>query len=205
MTNQYNAQSTLPTQCNYIGGNYVNNLSGDTFVTRHPGNDHVICEIETAGQPEVDQAVAAARSAFDSWSQTPAAERGKILRRAADLLRERNAEIAGLETLDTGKPIAETSVVDVITGAMSIMPITLLLLGGLATLQTATIVAGAPLLIVALLLCISMVKAANFDLRYQPDYKRQEIHIEEFPEEDPWTDEGSWDLEDHNQDRDRPD
>ena len=89
-------------------------------------------------------------------------------------------------------------------GAMSIMPISLLLLGGLATLQTASIVAGAPLLIVALLLCISIVKAANFDLRYQPDYERHEIHIEEFPEEDPWTDEGSWNLEDHNQNDDSP-
>ena len=90
-------------------------------------------------------------------------------------------------------------------GAMSIMPITLLLLGGLATLQTATIVASVPLLIVALLLCISMVKIANFDLRYQPDYERHEIQIEEFPREDPWTDEGSWDLEDHDQNRERPD
>ena len=86
-------------------------------------------------------------------------------------------------------------------GAMSIMPISLLLLGGLATLQTASIVAGAPLLIVALLLCISIVKAANFDLRYQPDYERHEIHIDEFPEEDPWTDDGSWNLEDHQPER----
>ncbi|MCZ6517198.1 MAG: BCCT family transporter [Gammaproteobacteria bacterium] len=79
--------------------------------------------------------------------------------------------------------------------ALSIMPIALLLLGGLATLQAASIVAGTPLLIVALLLCIAMVKAARFDLRYQPDYARDEIHIEEFPDEDPWSDEGSWDTE----------
>lgn len=76
--------------------------------------------------------------------------------------------------------------------ALSFMPITLLLLGGLETLQTASIVGGAPLLIVALLLCISTVKAARFDLRYQPDYENHEIHIDEFPDEDPWTDEGSW-------------
>lgn len=90
-------------------------------------------------------------------------------------------------------------------GAMSIMPISLLLLGGLATLQTASIVAGAPLLIVALLLCISIVKAANFDLRYQPNYVRHEIHVDEFPEEDPWTAEGSWNLDDHRQDDDSQD
>lgn len=77
--------------------------------------------------------------------------------------------------------------------ALSFMPIALLILGGLETLQTASIVGGAPLLIVALLLCISVVKAARFDLRYQPDYERHEIHIDEFPDDDPWTDEGSWD------------
>jgi len=86
--------------------------------------------------------------------------------------------------------------------AMSLMPIALLILGGLETLQTASIVGGAPLLIVALLLCIAIVKAANFDLRYQPDYDRHEIHVDQFPEDDPWSEEGSWDLDDHG-DRDR--
>lgn len=117
MANKYDALSTLPTQQSYVAGEYVGNISGETFVTRHPGNDHVICEVEQAGRPEVDKAVAAALTAFDSWSQTPAAERGRILRRAAEILRERNAELAELETLDTGKPIAETSAVDVSTGA----------------------------------------------------------------------------------------
>ena len=117
MANHYNAQSTLPTQQSYVAGEYLANGSGETFETRHPGNDRVICEVEKAGLPEVDKAVAAAKSAFESWSQVPAAERGEILRRAARILRERNGELAELETLDTGKPIAETSVVDVVTGA----------------------------------------------------------------------------------------
>ena len=77
--------------------------------------------------------------------------------------------------------------------ALSVMPIALLLLGGLETLQTASIVGGAPLLPVALLLCISVVKAARYDLRYQPDYSAPEIHVQEFPDEDPWTEAGSWD------------
>jgi BCCT family betaine/carnitine transporter len=76
--------------------------------------------------------------------------------------------------------------------ALSIMPITLLLLGGLETLQTASIVGGAPLLPVALLLCISVVKAARYDLRYQPDYSSPDIHLQEFPDEDPWTEAGTW-------------
>jgi betaine-aldehyde dehydrogenase len=111
------AGTTLPKQLSYIGGAYVRNQSGATFVTRHPGNDQPICEVETAGEPEVNAAVAAARAAFEGWSTTRAVERGKILRRAAKLLRERNDELAALETLDTGKPIAETSVVDIATGA----------------------------------------------------------------------------------------
>ena len=119
MTNQkeYCADTTLPKQKNYIGGEYTSNQSGDTFVTRHPGNDSPICEVETAGEPEINNAVAAALGAYKTWSQTPAAERGAILRRAAGLLRERNQELAELETLDTGKPIAETSAVDILTGA----------------------------------------------------------------------------------------
>jgi betaine-aldehyde dehydrogenase len=113
----YDAQTTLPIQRSFVNGDYVGTTSGNTFVTRHPGNDQVICEIEEAGAVEVNAAVAAAHTAFDSWSRTTAAERGNILRRAAALLRERNNELAELETLDTGKPIAETSVVDIITGA----------------------------------------------------------------------------------------
>ncbi len=117
MANRYDAKSTLPTQQSYIAGDYFFNAGGETFETRHPGNDRVICEVETAGQREVDAAVTAATAAFEPWSRTPAAERGEILRRAAKILRERNTELAELETLDTGKPIAETSVVDIITGA----------------------------------------------------------------------------------------
>ncbi len=117
LPNKYGPKTTLPTQRSYVRGAYLASTSGKTFVTRHPGNENVICEVEEAGKREVDEAVAAARAAFESWSQTPAAERGDILRRAATILRERNGELAELETLDTGKPIAETSAVDIITGA----------------------------------------------------------------------------------------
>ncbi|MDO6815565.1 BCCT family transporter [Cobetia amphilecti] len=78
--------------------------------------------------------------------------------------------------------------------ALSFMPIVLMFIGGLETLQTASIIGGVPLLAVALMLCISIVRAAHYDLRYQPDYTVKEINIEEFPADDPWTEEGSWDL-----------
>lgn len=79
--------------------------------------------------------------------------------------------------------------------ALSFMPIALLILGGLETLQTASIVGGAPLLIVALLLCVSIVKVARYDLRNQATGGGGgggDIHIKVLPEHDPWTASGSW-------------
>ncbi len=61
------ADTTLPTQKSYINGEYVSNQDGATFETRHPGNDKQICEIEVAGQHEVDGAVKAASEAFEAW------------------------------------------------------------------------------------------------------------------------------------------
>ena len=112
----YHQQSTLERQRSFVNGRFVSSNSGATFQTQHPGTGHVICDVEVADPALVDAAVAAAEQAFIAWSQTPAAERGAILRRAAVLLRERNQELAELETLDTGKAIQETSAVDVISG-----------------------------------------------------------------------------------------
>lgn len=101
---------------NWIGGRAVPG-SGAVFTTVNPATGEVLAEVETAEQAQVDQAVAAAARAQVAWAETPGAARARILRRAADLLRERNDELARLETLDTGKPIQETSVVDAISGA----------------------------------------------------------------------------------------
>ena len=65
----------------------------------------------------METAVRAARAAQPAWAALSGTERGRILRRAADLLRARNDELAELETRDTGKPIQETRVVDVVSGA----------------------------------------------------------------------------------------
>ena len=115
-TSYYGPDSQLGQQRCYINGRHHKNASGVTFETRYPGTGRVICQVEESGQAEVDAAVQAAKAAFESWSTTPAAERGRILRRAAAMLRARNEQLSQLETLDTGKAIQETSVVDVITG-----------------------------------------------------------------------------------------
>lgn len=69
---------------------------------------------------------------------------------------------------------------------LCLMPAVLMFLGGLSTLQTASIFAGAPLIIIMGLLMVSTIKAARYDLHYQPDYSLNTIHIEELPETAPW-------------------
>ncbi len=74
--------------------------------------------------------------------------------------------------------------------ALSFMPSVLMFMGGLATLQTAAIVGGLPLLVIAAMLMVSGVKAATTDLSHQEGYVDPVINIEEFPEVDPWSREG---------------
>lgn len=112
----YDANSKLPLQKSYVDGQYLANQSGDTFATHYPGNGQKICDVEIAGSTEVDAAVASAKAAFEAWAATPALERGDILRRACAILKERNQELAELETLDTGKVISETNTVDILSG-----------------------------------------------------------------------------------------
>ncbi|HTR16111.1 MAG TPA: betaine-aldehyde dehydrogenase [Acetobacteraceae bacterium] len=100
----------------YIGGRSVD-AHGDLFETIDPATGEVIAQVQAANAADVDAAVAAARRGQTIWAAMTGAERGRILRRAADKLREHNAELAEIETRDTGKPIQETSVVDILSGA----------------------------------------------------------------------------------------
>ncbi|UKY39091.1 betaine-aldehyde dehydrogenase [Pantoea dispersa] len=101
----------------YIDGQYVAAAAGDTFQTINPANGEVLAEVHEAAQADVDRAVAAAQKGQKIWAAMTAMERSRILRRAVDILRERNDELAALETLDTGKPLSETQAVDIVTGA----------------------------------------------------------------------------------------
>ncbi|BBM03457.1 BCCT family transporter [Microbulbifer sp. GL-2] len=71
--------------------------------------------------------------------------------------------------------------------ALAVMPVTLMFLGGLEALQAASIIAGVPLLLIAPLLCISMVKVARHDLCSYPLLVEKEIVLEEVSAEDPWS------------------
>lgn len=94
--------------------------AADSFDTINPATGEVLATIRIDGQAEVDKAVGRAAEAQKKWARTSGVERGRILNRAAQLLVERNEDLARLETQDTGKPIQETIAVDVLSGADAI-------------------------------------------------------------------------------------
>jgi betaine-aldehyde dehydrogenase len=91
--------------------------AGERFASINPATGEVLGYVTAAGAAQVNAAVRAAQKAQAGWGGMTGTERARVLRRAADLLRSRNQELAELETRDTGKPIQETRVVDVASGA----------------------------------------------------------------------------------------
>jgi betaine-aldehyde dehydrogenase len=91
--------------------------AAERIASINPATGALLGHVAVAGPSEVNAAVRAAQAGQALWGVMPGAERARILRRAAQYLRARNQELAELETRDTGKPIQETSVVDVISGA----------------------------------------------------------------------------------------
>ncbi len=106
-----------PTASHFIAGAYVDDPAGAEIVSRYPATGEVIARLNAATAATVDRAVAAATEAQKAWAALPGRERGRILRKAADILRERNRELSVLETLDTGKALQETLVADAASGA----------------------------------------------------------------------------------------
>ena len=102
-----------------IGGELVKPASGATYASINPADESVICQVPEAGIIEADQAVAAAREAFDDgrWSGLPPAKRSRVLRKLADLVRKHTAELARLETLDVGKTDFDAAVIEIPTVA----------------------------------------------------------------------------------------
>jgi betaine-aldehyde dehydrogenase len=91
--------------------------AGAQFASINPATGQILGFVTSAGAPQINAAVLAAKRAQPGWAAMSGAARGRILHRAAEILRSRNQELAELETRDTGKPIQETSVVDVASGA----------------------------------------------------------------------------------------
>jgi aldehyde dehydrogenase (NAD+) len=97
----------------FVGGEFVEG-HGEPFKTINPADESVLADIACADESDVDRAVQAARTAYDTvWGPMPGAERAKYLYRIARIIQERSRELAVLESIDNGKPIRESRDVDV--------------------------------------------------------------------------------------------
>jgi gamma-glutamyl-gamma-aminobutyraldehyde dehydrogenase len=93
----------------FIGGDFVDAADGATFDSLAPATGEVIAQIAAGGEADVDRAVAAARTAFESgsWSALAPGDRKIVLLRLADLIEAEAAELALLESIDAGKPVTD--------------------------------------------------------------------------------------------------
>lgn len=108
--------NTNGTIASFIDGRTVHG-GGERFETLNPATGQRIAFVHEALAADVDVGVASAQRGFEQWSALTGAERGRVLQRAARLLRARNDELAALEVQDSGKPLQEALVVDVQSGA----------------------------------------------------------------------------------------
>jgi len=97
----------------YIGGEFVDGLAGGTIEVINPADGTVLALVAEARAEDIDRAVQAAQQAFPGWAATPAADRGRLLLALADAIEANAADLARLESLDTGHPIRDTSRLDV--------------------------------------------------------------------------------------------
>lgn len=109
--------STQPIESHFIDGRYVEDISGARFDVIYPASGAVIAQIHAGTDHIIEQALGAAQAAQQDWAARSGTERGRVLRRAADLIRARNRELSVLETHDTGKPLSETLYADATSGA----------------------------------------------------------------------------------------
>lgn len=98
-----------------IDGKFVGAASGKTFPVYNPATGEVVTHVPEAEAQDVDQAVRAARRAFDdsAWSRMTPSERGRLLWKLADLIEAHLEEFAEIESIDNGKPLSVARVADV--------------------------------------------------------------------------------------------
>ena len=99
----------------YINGQWVDSKSGKTFDVEDPATGKKIATCSAGGEEDINLAVSAARKCFDSgkWGKVPPNEKGKIIWKIAELIDEHTEELAQLESLDNGKPVAIAAGADV--------------------------------------------------------------------------------------------
>lgn len=108
---------TQPAASHFIDGAYVEDKAGDPIEVIYPATGAVIASLHAATPAVVEAALASAARAQRDWAALRGVERGRVLRRAADMIRDRNHDLSVLETMDTGKPLSETLVADATSAA----------------------------------------------------------------------------------------
>ena len=109
-----------PPGSHFIAGEYIEDAEGTPLVSTFPATGEVIARLHAATPAIVERALASAAAAKAQWAAMTGTERGRILRRAAEIMRDRNRDLSILETMDTGKPLQETLVADATSGADSL-------------------------------------------------------------------------------------
>lgn len=97
----------------FINGEWVNSSNGVMVKTYAPYNNELLSEFPDASESDVDLAVKSAKEAFKTWRKTTVKERARILNKIADIIDENKDLLATVETMDNGKPIRETKLVDI--------------------------------------------------------------------------------------------
>ena len=97
----------------FIDGKWVDAESGKTFTTPNPATGNTLAEVAEGDKADIDKAVEAARRAFEgAWSKVSARDRGRMMYKLSQLIEAKIPELAAIETSDNGKPIKETTYVD---------------------------------------------------------------------------------------------
>ena len=110
-------RNAQPKGSHFIDGAYVDDTAGREIPCVYAATGETVATLHAATPAIVEAAIASAERAQKEWAALAPVARGRVLRRVADLLVERNAELSELESIDTGKPIQETLVADATSGA----------------------------------------------------------------------------------------
>lgn len=106
-----------PTASHFIDGVYIEDTDGTPIDVIYPATGEIVGRVYSATPAIIERALVSAQIAQRAWAKTSGTERGRILRRAADIMRGRNHGLSVLETYDTGKPLSETLYVDATSAA----------------------------------------------------------------------------------------
>ena len=106
-----------PKASHFVNGAPMEDAAGEAIPLIYPATGERLGQVHAATEAVVEAALASAKAAQTGWAAMTGTERGRVLTRAAQIIRERNRALSELETMDTGKPISETLVADAASGA----------------------------------------------------------------------------------------